>query len=113
MTWLLQVPAAVEDLIGSNWTAPDVLPINGSEEDVEALREALLLSRAAAKAARISKKAKHSSGAAAAAVAAAAEARPADSPDGDDPRPQKDLKQQKRVLEVCRPLLLVLSIPAI
>lgn len=111
-TWLSQVPAAVEDLMGCKWTAADVLPINGSEEDVEALREALLLTRAAAKAARISKKAKHSSGAAAAAVAAAAEAQPADSPDGDEPRPQKDLKQQKRALEVSRPLPLVLSIPA-
>ena len=52
-----QVPQAVEEHIGSKWTATDLLPVNGTEEEVEALREAVLKSRAAAKAARLEKKA--------------------------------------------------------
>ncbi len=52
-----QVPQAVEEHIGSKWTAADLLPVNGTEEEVEALREAVLKSRAAAKALRLEKKA--------------------------------------------------------
>ena len=79
----------------------DVLPINGSEEDVELLREALLISRAAAKAAKQSKKVKHGKGVAVSAVAAF----PTESPavggvDGGNHLPQPDLKNLKRALEV-------------
>ncbi len=52
-----QVPQAVEEHIGSKWTAADLLLVNGTEEEVEALREAVLKSRAAAKALRLEKKA--------------------------------------------------------
>ena len=52
-----QVPQAVEEHIGIKWTADDLLPVNGTDEEVEALREAVLKSRAAAKALRLEKKA--------------------------------------------------------
>ena len=52
-----QVPQAVEEHIGSKWTADDLLPVNGTDEEVEALREAVLKSRAAAKALKLEKKA--------------------------------------------------------
>ncbi len=47
----------MEEHIGSKWIADDLLPVNGTEEEVEALREAVLKSRAAAKAVRLEKKA--------------------------------------------------------
>ena len=56
-TTVRQAPLAVEEHIGSNWTADDLLPVNGTDEEVEALREAVLKSRAAAKAAKLEKKA--------------------------------------------------------
>ena len=99
----MQAPAAVEDLIGCKWSAADVLPINGSEEDVEALREALLLSRAAAKAARLSRKVKPGKAAVAPAVAPGASLATdavAGISDGAIRLPQVDAKLQKRALEV-------------
>lgn len=56
---LKEVPAAVGDLIGGDgiWQAADLLPVNGTEEEVATLREALLMSRAAEKAVKAAKKA--------------------------------------------------------
>ena len=54
----------MEEHVGSKWTAGDLLPVNGTEEEVEALREAVLKSRAAAKAVRLEKKAAKSAKAA-------------------------------------------------
>ena len=44
-----QAPAAVEELAGGRWAAEDLLPLNGSAQEVAALRERMLLARAAAK----------------------------------------------------------------
>ena len=44
-----QVPAAVEELAGGRWAPEDLLPLNGSAAEVAALRERMLLARAAAK----------------------------------------------------------------
>eukprot|EP00884_Botryococcus_braunii_P009402 jgi/Botrbrau1/18463/Bobra.0072s0046.1 len=55
-----QCPAAVEEHIGYKFVKADLLPINGTPEEVEVLREALLERRAAAKAKRVKKKAAHS-----------------------------------------------------
>jgi hypothetical protein len=48
----------VGDLIGGDgiWQAADLLPVNGTEEEVATLREALLMSRAAEKAVKAAKK---------------------------------------------------------
>lgn len=79
----------------------DVLPINGSEEDVELLREALLISRAATKAAKQSKKVKQGKGIAVSAVAASPTEAPAvGGVDEGNHLPQPDLKNVKRALEV-------------
>ena len=51
-----QIPAAVEDLIGGKLADADMLPINGSQEEVTALREALLARRVAEKAEKLAKK---------------------------------------------------------
>lgn len=45
-----QVPSAVEELLGGKWKREDLLPLNGSAPEVQALRERMLLARAAAKA---------------------------------------------------------------
>lgn len=50
------MPAAVKDLIGGTWQLRDTLPLNGGEEEVRALREALLVSRAQETAAKAAKK---------------------------------------------------------
>lgn len=52
----LQCPAAVEEHIGYKFDKADVLPINGSPEEVAALRDALLEKRTAAKAKKGKKK---------------------------------------------------------
>ncbi len=52
-----QVPAAVEELVGGKWAQEDVLPLNGTPEEVQQLREHMLLQRAAAKAKKERKKA--------------------------------------------------------
>ena len=53
----IKVPQAVEEHVGLKWTQADLLPINGSVEEVEQLREAMLAKRAAVKAKKQSKKA--------------------------------------------------------
>ena len=45
-----QVPTAVEELLGGKWAQEDLLPLNGSAQEVHVLRERMLLARAAAKA---------------------------------------------------------------
>ncbi|KAL0039417.1 hypothetical protein WJX79_007290 [Trebouxia sp. C0005] len=52
-----QVPVAVEEHVGQTWAAEDVLPLNGTVEEVEQLREAMLAKRAAIKAKKKDKKA--------------------------------------------------------
>lgn len=54
---LPQVPAAVEELVGGKWAPEDVLPLNGMPEEVQRLREQMLLQRAAAKAKKEKKRA--------------------------------------------------------
>jgi hypothetical protein len=51
-----QVPAAVEEMVGSKWEQDDVLPLNGTPEEVRQLREKMLLQRAALKAKKKEKK---------------------------------------------------------
>jgi len=53
----MQVPVAVEEHVGQTWTSEDVLPLNGTVEEVEQLREAMLAKRAAIKAKKKDKKA--------------------------------------------------------
>ena len=57
----VQVPAAVEDLIGSAWAQEDILPLNPPAEEAALLREVLFARRVAARA-RKSKKNAHKSG---------------------------------------------------
>ena len=45
-----QVPAAVEDHVGGKWDS--MLPINGTQDEVDALRQALLEERALQKVTR-------------------------------------------------------------
>ncbi len=52
-----QVPAAVEELLGARWEQADLLPLNASAQEVSALRERMLLARAAAKAKKSRKRA--------------------------------------------------------
>lgn len=61
----LQVPAAVEELLGASWKQEDLLPLNGSPQEVAALRERMLLTRAAAKAKKSRKRAAAADGEAA------------------------------------------------
>jgi len=53
----MQVPVAVVEHVGQTWTSEDVLPLNGTLEEVEELREAMLAKRAAIKAKKKDKKA--------------------------------------------------------
>ena len=55
--YISQVPVAVEEHVGQTWAAEDVLPLNGTVEEVEQLREAMLAKRAAIKAKKKDKKA--------------------------------------------------------
>ena len=41
----MQVPSAVAELVGKQWSEEDILPLNGAAEQVEALRAALLAKR--------------------------------------------------------------------
>lgn len=50
------MPAAVEELVGGKWEQEDVLPLNGTPEEVRQLRDMMLLQRAAAKAKKGKKK---------------------------------------------------------
>lgn len=43
----MQIPQAVEEHIGQKWTADDIVPLNGTVEEVEQLRDAMLARRAA------------------------------------------------------------------
>ena len=52
------MPQAVEEHVGQRWTAEDVLPLNGTVEEVEQLREAMLAKRAALKSKKDKKAAK-------------------------------------------------------
>ena len=53
----MQIPQAVEEHVGQKWTADDVIPLNGTVEEVEQLREAMLARRAALKSKKKDKKA--------------------------------------------------------
>lgn len=46
---LKQIPQAVEEHVGQKWTSEDLIPINGTVEEVEQLRDAMLARRAALK----------------------------------------------------------------
>ncbi|CAD7695046.1 unnamed protein product, partial [Ostreobium quekettii] len=46
---LKEFPQVVEDLVGEKWEAEDVIPINGTEEEVDVLRERMIKRRQAAK----------------------------------------------------------------
>lgn len=54
----MQIPQAVEEHVGQKWAADDVLPLNGTVEEVEQLRDAMLARRAAIKAKKGKKAAK-------------------------------------------------------
>ena len=54
----MQIPQAVEEHIGQKWTAEDIVPLNGTVEEVEQLRDAMLARRAAIKAKKGKKAAK-------------------------------------------------------
>ena len=87
--------------MGGKWKVSDVLPINGNEEEVEALREALLLSRAAVKAAKASKRAARDCAAPKAAIASRTAEPAASGPGASMPSvPLPDSAQLKRALEV-------------
>lgn len=47
---VVQIPQAVEEHIGQKWATNDVIPLNGTVEEVEQLRDAMLARRAAVKA---------------------------------------------------------------
>lgn len=64
---LKEVPAVVEEMVGGKWEASDLLPVNPSGEELQQMREALLLKRTAERAAKKEKK-KDKAAAAAAAV---------------------------------------------
>jgi hypothetical protein len=51
-----QCPTAVEEHVGYKWAPSELLPLNGTVEEVAALRDALLEQRAAVKAKKASKK---------------------------------------------------------
>lgn len=51
------MPQAAEEHVGQKWTQADLMAINGSVEEVEQLREAMLTKRAAVKAKKQTKKA--------------------------------------------------------
>lgn len=53
----MQVPQAVEEHVGQTWSSIDLMPINGTVEEVDQLREAMLTKRAAVKAKKHSQKA--------------------------------------------------------
>ena len=52
----LQVPGVVEELVGGKWTAADLLPVNPAGEQLQEMREQLLLKRTAERAAKQEKK---------------------------------------------------------
>ena len=54
----MQIPQAVEEHIGQEWAANDVIPLNGTVEEVEQLRDAMLARRATVKAKKGKKAAK-------------------------------------------------------
>ena len=58
LPWIAQVPAVVEDLVGGKWEAADLLPVNPSGDELQTMRENLLLKRAAERAAKKEKKGK-------------------------------------------------------
>ncbi|KAL3158830.1 hypothetical protein ABBQ32_011556 [Trebouxia sp. C0010 RCD-2024] len=55
---LKQIPQAVEEHVGQKWTSEDVVPLNGTVDEVEQLRDAMLARRAAIKAKKGKKAAK-------------------------------------------------------
>lgn len=57
---VVQIPQAVEEHIGQKWAANDVIPLNGTVEEVEQLRDAMVARRAAVKAKKGKKAAKAS-----------------------------------------------------
>lgn len=56
----MQIPQAVEEHVGQKWASDDVIPLNGTVEEVEQLRDAMLARRAAVKAKKGKKAAKAS-----------------------------------------------------
>ena len=55
---VVQIPQAVEEHMGQKWATNDVIPLNGTVEEVEQLRDAMLARRAAVKAKKGKKAAK-------------------------------------------------------
>lgn len=55
---MVQIPQAVEEHVGQKWTSEDVVPLNGTVDEVEQLRDAMLARRAAIKAKKGKKAAK-------------------------------------------------------
>lgn len=53
---LKDVPSVVEELVGGKWAAEDLLPLNPPAEELEKMREALLVKREAARATKRDKK---------------------------------------------------------
>ena len=53
----MQIPQAVEEHVGQKWSAADIIPLNGTVEEVEQLREGMFARRAALKARKKDKKA--------------------------------------------------------
>ncbi|KAL4457462.1 hypothetical protein ABPG75_012327 [Micractinium tetrahymenae] len=79
---LKEVPKVVEEMVGGPWQPQDLLPVNPAGDELQGMREALLLKRTAERAAKKEKKKDKATAAAAAgnggaAAAAAAAAAPA------------------------------------
>lgn len=69
----MQIPSAVEEVVGSKWAHEDVMPLNGTPAEVQELREKVMQQRAAIRASKDKKKgAKISAAAVEAAIASAA-----------------------------------------
>lgn len=52
----MQIPSAVEEVVGGPWAPEDLLPLNGTRAEVQELRESMLQQRAAVKAKKDKKK---------------------------------------------------------
>ena len=69
----MQIPSAVEEVVGGRWAPESVQPLNGTPAEVQELRERMMQQRAAGKAKKDRKKgAKISAAAVEAAIASAA-----------------------------------------
>ncbi len=69
----MQIPSAVEEVVGAKWAPEDLMPLNGTPAEVQELRERMMQQRAAVKSKKDKKKvAKISAAAVEAAIASAA-----------------------------------------